>query len=211
MKKYLEWYMKWLSIWLGFLTILWLTWVAYWAYVAISSDVNPWDSLSASLFNNVLENQRVLKSDYETLNSTVTWLSNVPAWAVMAFNLSSCPTWWTAFTSGNGRVIVWVWSDWQWNNYWLINTWWEARHTLSVSEMPSHNHSVYDPWHNHAYYVYSIAWGTWPHSDNFSYQWNQWTFSTSTATTNISIYNNWWWQSHENRMPYLALLYCVKQ
>jgi hypothetical protein len=66
----------------------------------------------------------------------------VPAGAVVAFNLSSCPTGWTAVTSAQGRVVVGV-------NPTAANgvssrvlgaTLGEETHTMTIGEMPAHNH-----------------------------------------------------------------------
>lgn len=84
---------SWIFQWIWILLVVWISWVAYWAYVSISSDVTDWQTLTSWLFNNVLENQRSLK----TLVDNAT-----PVWAVMAFNLSSCPTWWIPANGSNG-------------------------------------------------------------------------------------------------------------
>lgn len=189
--------------------MVWYVWYAAWTNLIgnIQTQEN-WDTINKDTWNTLVTKLNQTIENVNFLNSNLS--SSIPSWAVMTFNLDACPTWWTALASANRRTIVGVWNDGQWNTYTRGITWWEAKHTLTTAEMPSHNHSVNDPWHSHAYYVYSIAGWTWPHSDNFSYQWNQWAFSTSASSSNISINANWWGQSHENRMPYLALLYCQK-
>ena len=120
-----------------------------------------------------------------------------PSGAIMAFNLASCPNGWSSFTSANGRVIVWAGSDGQWNTYTLLNVWGEARHTLTTAEMPSHTHGFSIGTTDDNVAPWNVAllqlWDNGP----FSYA----NFTTAAAGGS---------QSHENRMPYLALLYCVK-
>ncbi|MDD2870472.1 MAG: hypothetical protein PHS49_00650 [Candidatus Gracilibacteria bacterium] len=99
---------------IGILIVIGISGVAYGAYVSIS-DVAPNDTLTASTFNQVLANIDSLNTtvsglsgtvsglsgNYTTLAGTVSGLSNVPAGAVMAFNLSSCPTGWIAANGSN--------------------------------------------------------------------------------------------------------------
>lgn len=63
--------------------------------------------------------------------------AGVPAGAVMAFDLSTCPTGWTAFTAAANRNVVGVGTS-----YTLGQTGGEASHTLTVAEMPSHAHNI---------------------------------------------------------------------
>ncbi len=191
MKKYLERYMKWLSIWLWILTILWITWVAYWAYVTLSS-VSTWDPLTASNYNQLIENVSVLKS-------TVDWIWSwvIPVWAVMAFNGSSCPTWWTAADwSGDEKNTSWTnttldlrgtfirWLNWSVNGRDVSRTLWDYQ----ADELKSHSHQV--TWWGGAGW-----WGT--------YLWYFQSFTANRDTTSV------WWT--ETRPRNVALLYCVKQ
>ncbi|MDP2091129.1 MAG: hypothetical protein Q8K30_06055 [Candidatus Gracilibacteria bacterium] len=100
MKKYLDGYMKGLSIGLGILTIVGVSGIAYGAYVSMT-DVNNGETLTASTFNIVQENIRTIKSTVDGHTTTLSGLSNIPTGAVMAFNGSSCPSGWTA-ADGSG-------------------------------------------------------------------------------------------------------------
>ena len=215
MKKYIEWYVKWLSIWLWILTIVWVSWIAYWAYVAIS-DVAPNDTLTASTFNQVLANIDSLNTtvtwlswtvswlswNYTTLAWTVSWLSNVPAWAVMAFNLSSCPTGWIAANGSNstpdlrGEFIRWLDGG----------RWIDSGRTLSSFQAQD--------W---KWFYQTNTWQWWSswYAHNDVYMWK------STTVYNWALFTWYWsnpsaaiwtkWDTSEIRPRNIALLYCVKQ
>lgn len=175
MKKILNDLKKWLTIWFGIMLMVWIIW---WAYASlVSLKVNTGGTLSAQLWNDLVDH-------------------SVPSWFVWSFNLTTCPTGWTAFSQANWKFIVWMWSDGQWNTYWLLSWWWEAKHTLTTSELPSHTHQEHYTW----WWDTWILWAIWMHS-TINSAWNiPWIYTEPT----------WWWNSHENRPPYLSLLYCVK-
>lgn len=103
MNKYYDKFIWGVVSWLWILLVIWITWVAYWAYVTLSN-VSTWDPLTASNYNQLIENVSVLKS-------TVDWIWSwvIPVWAVMAFNGSSCPSWWTAADwSGDEKNTSWT-------------------------------------------------------------------------------------------------------
>ncbi len=74
-KQIKNWLMFWLSAWLTMLVV----WITY----ATISHVNSNDTLTAVTFNQVID-------------------ATVPSWAVMAFNLSTCPFWWKVADGTNG-------------------------------------------------------------------------------------------------------------
>lgn len=165
---------------MGFLFLILLSWIAYWAYVSMT-DVTTGQPLTASTFNEVLENIRVLKTTVDWIGS---WTN--PTWAVMAFNLSSCPSWWIPANGTSGTPDL-RWTFIRWMN-WSVN-WRDVSRTLwdyQVDDFKSHTHTYWAGW--------STIWAWWW---NISYVP---TIGTTSAT---------WWS--ETRPKNVALLYCVKQ
>ncbi|MDP2621354.1 MAG: hypothetical protein Q8P46_14480 [Hyphomicrobiales bacterium] len=113
----------------------------------------------------------------------------VPAGAVMSFDLALCPTGWTALAGAAGRVLIGV-GTLAPDTYNLGNTGGSARHTLTIAEMPAHNHNMRG----------SSATGTAVDSASRS---------ASSAADNFTQ-DTGGGGAHENRPPYLALLYCKK-
>lgn len=144
----------------------------------------------------------------------------VPSGAVMAFDLASCPSGWTAYASGVDRFIVGSGST-----YSLNNTGGSATHTLTAAEMPSHTHSVDPPStstnttgnHNHTFPLNTGVDGGANRPTQFNVE-NPINSPTSSAgnhshTVNIAAFNSasaGSGNAHENRPPYIALLYCKK-
>ncbi|MDD2870471.1 MAG: hypothetical protein PHS49_00645 [Candidatus Gracilibacteria bacterium] len=94
MKNYKEKFIGGIISGLGITLVIGISGIAYGAYVSMT-DVTNGETLTASTFNQVLAN-------IDSLNTTVSGLSNVPAGAVMAFNLSSCPSGWIEANGGSG-------------------------------------------------------------------------------------------------------------
>ncbi len=61
----------------------------------------------------------------------------VPTGAVMAFDLDTCPTGWTAYAALGGKNIIGANTT-----YARGSTGGSAQHTLTIEEMPSHGHNV---------------------------------------------------------------------
>jgi len=121
--------------------------------------------------------------------------TSVPAGAIMAFNLSSCPSGWTEFTNARGRVVVGKNpSDPSFDS--LQETGGEKTHTLTVSEMPQHRHTVFT----------MVSWGN-GNSINPGTGGQGWPgFAGNGMFTDYQGSSS----SHNNLQPYISLLYCTK-
>jgi hypothetical protein len=105
-------------------------------------------------------------------------------------------------TWGSGRVPVGV-DTGQAEFNTVEKTGGEKTHTLTVNEMPSHNHEITDPGHSHTL-----------NGNNYDHDGNAvlWTDSVdmgrsggvNTSTTNISINNTGGNNSHNNIQPYIT-------
>jgi len=96
-------------------------------------------------------------------------------------------------------------------NYALGNTGGAATHTLSISEIPSHTHTINDPGHSHSY-VNNInnqntdnAFSTETAADDADLQ-----QTTGTSTTGITINSTGGGGAHNNMQPYLVVNYIIK-
>jgi hypothetical protein len=71
-------------------------------------------------------------------------LQVVPVGAVMAFNLAACPAGWTALTTAAGRTIIGVNAGANGLSARALGaTVGEERHTMTVPELPSHDHQLW--------------------------------------------------------------------
>jgi hypothetical protein len=114
--------------------------------------------------------------------------ADLPVGIVSTFNLATCPDGWNPLVMAEGRFIVGSGSLGS-DTYSLGATGGSARHVLTVNEMPSHTHSV------------SLG-GSGPQTTGYAKG-----GGVSGAVTSAATGGG---QPHENRPPYLALLYCQK-
>lgn len=142
-------------------------WVNAWNWLIASN----WDSLDATKWNQLV------------------W-ATTPAWAVMAFNLASCPTWWiaadwTPWTPDLRWTFVrWIWWDLNWRD--ISRTLWDYQE----DEFKSHSHNISLTSENITWVNYTA--NSWP----------RWRNNTTKSTTST------WWT--ETRPKNIALLYCQK-
>lgn len=97
--------------WIVFLwTILfWFMW--YSAWTSLTADIpnqNSWDLMTSSIWNNLVDKLNKTIDNVNLLNTSISSINSVPAWAVMAFNLSNCPTWWAEYIPAQGKFIRWI-------------------------------------------------------------------------------------------------------
>lgn len=149
-------------------------------------------STEGSLRYNAAEQKMELCSGSAWVGMSGGGQDGMPSGAVMAFNLSSCPSGWSPLIAARGRFVIGtgtLGSD----TYSLGATGGSARHTLTISEMPSHTHK-------HPYSVEAnIAGGSLTRAT-----------LTGSASNGLEVTQTGGNQPHENRPPYLALLYCEK-
>jgi len=186
------------KLWSGIIIWTWIIlsiWIFFIAYASFTSMTPVWNGspLTSSAWNLMVSNLDDLNWRLNTLNTTVSGLSATPTGAVMAFNLASCPTGWTALASAAWRVIVGKSaSDTSFDV--LGETWWAKTHTLTIAEIPSHNHSTEL---GNASSSETAGWILWYSSTNV--------MPYSRASTSV-----WGWWAHNNLQPYITLLYCQK-
>lgn len=131
------------------------------------------------------------------LSGCVSGAGGIPGGAVMAFNLTSCPTGWSPVTAAQGRFIVGTGTLGA-DGYGLGETGGSARHALTEEEMPPHTHQTWSR-------VGSAQWSNspTPYALMQPGYYNEPTSWTGGAAPGGA-------KPHENRPPYLALLFCQK-
>lgn len=141
-------------------------------------------------------NAQKIAENFEYLRGKVEGNSDsVPAGAVMAFNLVSCPSGWSEYTRAQGRTVVGLSSS-ESEFDTLNERGGEKTHTLTLAEMPRHRHSLS-----------TAAPKTSVGGPGY--------YNGSTGTVNLGEdagYSGYSGSSaaHNNLQPYVALLYCVK-
>ena len=137
--------------------------------------------------------------------------SNVPTGVIVMWSgaADQIPSGWALCDGQNGtpdlrdRFIVGAGSS-----YGVGATGGEAAHTLTVDEMPIHNHGVTDPGHKHDYYYYYDTVGSgYPGGGDSNVMSAK---DTSNSATNITIQNAGNGQPHNSLPPYYAVAFIMK-
>lgn len=116
--------------------------------------------------------------------------SIIPAWAVMAFNLASCPAGWTRFTDADGRFIMGYPTNSKEKGG-------NATIKLTIKQLPPHSFKIakdtYKGWDDANTRTFVKSYFAWVSDSE--------TFSTNTLGEGQSI---------DIQNPYIKLLYCQK-
>ena len=178
--------------------------------------IQAWNGLTASPWD---------KLDYQKWNELVASVqSGIPSGAVMAFNLTTCPTGWSAYNNAVWRTIIWV-GNGAGSNTSLGNTWWEksapaisATHNLAVNvtwDLKIGSSNTLGSWTLNTWSLL-VGGATGPGAANI--------YAPAGTTADITIWPtqhfnssiswwitiSWWGTAPDNMQPYVALLYCVK-
>ena len=170
---------------IGFVLFVWISTLAYATYTWVDkNDSQSGDTLTSWSWNEVIQNQKYLKQEIQSLAS----LSSVPTWAVMAFNLSSCPAWWSEYTLAYGRFIRGI--DKSWTS--IDPDWQRSLWNIQNDEFKTHNHNFTE----HHTVNGNLSGGS---NRGIMFWWNAGYWGSSNYSGGI-----------ETRPDNIALLYCVK-
>lgn len=177
--------------------------------------IQAWSGLTASPWD---------KLDYQKWNELVASVqSGIPSGAVMAFNLSTCPTGWSSYNDAIWRTIIGV-GNGAGSNTSLGNIWGE-KSAPAISA--THNLTANVTWYVKIASKTATSWSVAVSDNAVLNKWggtaaNIYSASSTTADTNIWplqsfsgaiswwISISWWGTAPDNMQPYVALLYCVK-
>lgn len=169
--------------WLTFFFTILLCFVWYAAWINLT-EVEEEHTLTTWRWNEMVTKLNYIWNKVETA-----W--NIPSWAVMSFNLSTCPTWWKV-SDWNSWTQDLRWAFIRWIN-WNLN-WRDVERILwhyQVDELKSHSHETV------FYYWVDPGWNY----DNGTNIAAAGPYSRSTSS--------FWWS--ETRPKNVALLYCEKE
>lgn len=110
-KNFFEKFLNGVITGLGFTAIVLIISVVYATTLNYSvpvSRVSSGSGLSATEWNKMISNFESLDAQLTNVTTQVTTLNttNVPSGAIMYFDMTSCPSGWTEFTTARGRYIA---------------------------------------------------------------------------------------------------------
>jgi len=220
MKNFLKNLQQWATIWLWIVLIILLSWAVYaWSWITASDldslDYTKWNEMVTTLNNKITNTGNEAVGGIKTFSSfPVTPSSNpstdyqvsnkkyvddtvvsVPSWAIMPFNLASCPTGWSE-ADGTWWTPDLRWTFVRWKNG-DANGRDVARGLASYQsdDFKSHNHRLNNAI-TQAMQTSASAWGLYAPMVGASTV-DNWPTTISTGWT-------------ETRPKNVALLYCVK-
>lgn len=175
--------------------------------------INSIDALSQSYVGEIMKNMRteiISAVIASLLTAVILWAAgwigripsviSVPKGAVVAFNQDSCPSGWSSFDLGIGRTIIGEGTAQGLSTRTLRQQGGAETHTLTISEMPSHDHEFVGD---------SVVRGGWggrvTHNLAVGDQDDWETYSPSGTISNTGG-----GEPHNNMPPFIALKMCQK-
>ncbi len=148
-----------------------------------------------------------LNANFQSLGQRLTAVeaaeNATPSGAVMFFNLTTCPTGWTALAAAQGRYIVGLAAD----GGTLAGTDGTALSDLEDRPAGQHTHDITDPGHNHGL-PFEIPGGMYSGAGLQSQPEAVSTVATGTSTTGVTV--NSFGSVAGTNAPYIQLLACQK-
>ncbi len=126
--------------------------------------------------------------------------SIVPGWAVMAFNLPSCPTGWSNYTQANGRTIIGAWNGADSNTSVWDTGWEKSAPAIDVKFQIATNKANNET----------------PNPDSYLSQATNQIYFKPSGFDAANLLNlawisvTWAGTAPDNMQPYVSLLYCQK-
>ena len=124
---------EWIVMWFWLITMVWITWLAFAAFTwTTQSDVTSWNTLTATKWNDMLNNQNYLKQEVEWItHPDISWKMDT-SWDTMAWEINMgtnkivslwTPTVWTDAT--NKTYVDWQIPDisWKMDTSWDTMAW----------------------------------------------------------------------------------------
>lgn len=172
---------------------------------------NNGNQLTAEMRDDLMDGLSEIQQ-WQGSSQPTTTVMDVPKGAVMAFNLSSCPQWWSRFAEADGRFIMGSNSN-------IKGKGGNSEINISISQLPPH----------YFYITHGSKWNSWLDENperTVAWMWD-WTAKLGHSTKKDTYYYLLWaerwktanagrtntiWngQSINIQNPYIKLLYCQK-
>lgn len=169
-----------------------------------------WDRLMDEL-------DRLFKVDWSNVI-----IETIPSWAIMAFNLTECPEWWTRFDMADGRFLMWVnpatdtllgGTGQYWGNVGTPSN--KNQVVLGINHLPSHSHQLKYRNENNFAWMWGSEVDRWVIVDRDSEDLpdgvrrssNGWDSTTTYIIETSSIWRN---DSFDITNAHVKVLYCIK-